>query len=173
MDPYAMQSRRGIRRRTSVIGALLSLALGFCLTALSIGYAVGLHVTDLEHFREAADTALVQTGILSQEDAERFAQETIGYITGRRAAWLTAVTVGDEAVSVPEEFSQHMEAVQQWVLKFRYMLPLMIADVTILVFLTLIGAAAMRSRTFSPARVLLGCCSPAVSGGRGVPLGAD
>jgi len=153
------------RRRTSFLGALLSLALGLCLTVLAIGYAVGVHVTDIDHFSEAADTALVQTGILSGDDAERFAQETIGYLTGRRAAWLSAITVGGVVTAVPEEFSGHMAAVRQWVLKFRYMLPLMIADVVILVFLTLLGAAAMRSRTFSPRGYLLGAIIPILAGG--------
>lgn len=165
MDPYVMQNRMVPRRRTSVIGALLSLALGLCLTVLGIGYAAGVHVTNLEHFREAADTALVQTGILSEDDAERFAQETIGYITGRRAAWLSAITVGGEVSTVPEEFTQHMEAVQVWVLKFRFMLPLMIADVVILIFLTLIGAAAMRSRTFSTRGYYWGAVIPLLAGG--------
>ncbi|MBN1777127.1 MAG: DUF1461 domain-containing protein [Clostridiales bacterium] len=165
MDPYAVQNRMVSRRKTSLLGALLSLALGLCLTVLSLGYAAGVHVTDIGHFREATDAALVQTGMLSEEDAERFAQETVGYLTGRRAAWLSAVTVNGQAVPVPDTFTEHMAAVQSWVLKFRYMLPLMIADVVILVFLTLLGAAAMRSRTFSPRGYLLGAVIPILAGG--------
>ena len=162
MDPYALYSRRNTRRRTSLLGAVLSLALGLCLTVLSMGYAVGVHATDLNRFREAADAALVQTGILSQEDTERFAQETIGYLTGRRAAWLSAITVEEQVYPVPETFAEHMEQVQNWVKKFRFMLPLMIACVTALVFLTLIGAAALRSRTFSPRFYYLGAAVPIV-----------
>ena len=160
MDPYLAQSRLYQRRRTSLLGALLSLALALCLTALSMGYAAGVHVTDLDRFRDAADTALVQTNIMSAEDAERFAQETIGYLTGRRAAWLTAITVEGQVTPVPEAFSTHMAEVQHWVKAFRFMLPLMLACVTALVFLTILGAAAMRSRTFSPRFYYLGAVIP-------------
>ena len=165
MDPYALYSRRNTRRRTSLLGALLSLALGLCLTVFAMGYAVGVHVTDLNRFREAVDTALVQTEIVSAEDAERFAQETIGYLTGRRAAWLSAITVEGQVYPVPETFATHMEQVQHWVKAFRFMLPLMIACVTALVFLTLIGAAALRSRTFSPRFYYLGAAVPIVAAG--------
>lgn len=165
MDPYAVHSRMYPRRRTSLLGALLSLALGLCLAVLSMGYAVGVHVTDLDSFREAADTALVKTGVLSQEDAERYAQETIGYLTGRRAAWLAAVTVEGQVTPVPETFTEHMAQVRQWVMKFRFMLPLMIACVTALVFLTLIGAAAMRSRAFSTRFYCLGVALPLMVAG--------
>ncbi len=160
MDPYLVPNRPYPRRRTSFLGALVSFALALCLTALSMGYAAGVHVTDLERFRQAADTALVQTEIMSATDAERFAQETIGYITGRRAGWLTAITVEGEAFPVPESFSEHMAQVQQWVMAFRYMLPLMIACVIALVFLTLLGGAAMRTRTFSPRFYYLGVTLP-------------
>jgi hypothetical protein len=165
MDPYLAQSRLYTRRRTSILGALVSLALGLCLTGLSIGYAVGVHVTDLDSFRKAADTALVQTNVMSAEDAERFAQETIGYLTGRRAAWLTAITVEGQVTPVPEAFSTHMAEVQRWVKAFRFMLPLMIACVTLLVFLTLIGAAAMRARAFSPRFYYLGAAVPILLAG--------
>lgn len=165
MDPYLAQSRLYTRRRTSLLGALLSLALGLCLTGLGMGYAVGVHATDLDRFREAADAALVQTNIMSSEDAERFAQETIGYLTGRRAAWLTAITVEGQVTPVPENFSAHMAQVQRWVKAFRFMLPLMIACVVVLVFLTLIGAAAMQSRTFSPRFYYLGAVVPILLAG--------
>ncbi len=165
MDPYLMAGRRYARRRTSLFGALLSLALGLCLTGLSMGYAVGVHVTDIDRFRDAADVALVQTEIMSAEDAERFAQETIGYLTGRRAAWLTAITVEGQVTPVPEDFSAHMEQVQHWVKAFRFMLPLMIACVALLVFLTLIGAAALQSRTFSPRFYYLGAVVPILVAG--------
>ena len=76
------------RVKVNPLGALLSLALGMCLAVLAMGYAVGVQATNLDRFREAADTALVQTSVLSAEHAERLAQETIGYLTGRRAGWL-------------------------------------------------------------------------------------
>jgi len=162
MDPYLASNRnpsgRGVR--VNPLGALLSLALGLCLTALSMGYAIGVHVRDLDSFQAAADAALVQTGILSETDAERFAQETIGYLTGRRASWLTAVTIDGQAIAVPAEFSAHMAQVQTWVTAFRYIVPLMIAAFVALVFLTLIGAAAMKRRMFAPRSYLLGAAIP-------------
>lgn len=162
MDPYAMESRNPHRRgaRVNPLGALLSLALGLCLSALSMGYAVGVHATDLSSFQAAADAALVQTGILSQADAERFAQETIGYLTGRRAGWLSAVTIDGQAAAVPAEFAVHMAQVQKWVKAFRYAVPLMIAAFAFLVFLTLIGAAVLKTRTFAPRSYLLGAAIP-------------
>ena len=162
MDPYAMESRNPYRRgaRVNPLGALLSLALGLCLTALSVCYAVGVHATDVSSFQAAADEALVQTGVLSQEDAERFAQETIGYLTGRRAAWLSAVTLDGQAAPVPPEFTAHMAQVQKWVKAFRYVVPLMIVAFTVLVFLTLLGAAALKTRTFAPRSYLLGASIP-------------
>lgn len=167
MDPYAVQSRiypRG-RVKVNLIGALLSLALGLCLAVLSMGYAAGVHVTDLNHLRQAVDETLVQTGVISADDAERFAQETIGYLTGRRAAWLPAFILDGQVFPVPESFIGHMAEVQHWVMAFRYMLPLMIAAVTALVFLTLIGAAAMKTRTFSPRGYLLGAAVPILAAG--------
>ncbi|MBE0601966.1 MAG: DUF1461 domain-containing protein [Firmicutes bacterium] len=160
-----MPGRRYARRRTSILGALLSLALGLCLTALSMGYAAGVHVTDIDRFREAADAALVQTEIMSAEDAERYAQETIGYLTGRRAAWLSAITVEGQVYPVPEAFTTHMAQVQHWVKAFRFMLPLMIACVVALVFLTLLGAAAMQARSFSPRFYYLGALVPVLVAG--------
>jgi len=167
MEPYATPNRISPRRGIKVnpIGALLSLALGLCLTLFSMGYAVGVHATDLGLFREAADKTLVQTGVISADDAERFSQETIGYLTGRRAAWLSAITVGGQAVQVPASFTEHMAEVQRWVKAFRYMLPLMIASFVALVFLTLIGAAAMRTRTFAPRSYLLGAAIPVLLAG--------
>ncbi len=169
MDPYAMQNRMSPRGGVKVnpLGALLCLALGLCLTVLSMGYAVGVHVTDLNRFRQAADAALVQTGIVSAGDAERFAQETIGYLTGRRAAWLSAITVGGQAFPVSEAFTVHMAQVQRWTTAFRYLVPLMIAAVAVLVFLTLIGAAAMRTRLVSPRAYLLGAAIPVLVAGVG------
>ena len=167
MDPYANPNRRAPRRgaRTNPLGALLSLALGLCFTVLAMGYAVGVHVTDVDSFRTAVDKALVQTGVIAGDDAERFAQETIGYLTGRRAAWLTAFSVSGQAVAVPEAFTLHMAQVQRWTMVFRYMLPLMIAVFAVLVFLTLLGASAMRARTFAPRSYLLGAVIPVLLAG--------
>ena len=167
MNPYQAPNRgtqgRGVK--VNFLGALLSLALGLCLTALSMAYAVGVHVRDIDSFLAATDEALVQTGILTEDDAQRFAQETIGYLTGRRATWLEAISVNGEAVPVPPEFTQHMAEVRQWVVAFRYVVPLMIAAVVLLVFLTLIGAAAMRTRTYSPRSYLLGAAIPVLLAG--------
>ncbi len=165
MEPYANRARRG--PRVSALGALLSLALGLGLCVLSMAYAAGLHITDLDSFRKAADTALVQTGVLTSEDAERFAQETIGYITGRRAAWLSAVTVGGQVVPVPEAFAVHMAEVRRWVSSFHFVLPLMILTIVLLVFLTLIGAMAMRKRMFAPRSYYLGAFIPLLFAGAG------
>jgi hypothetical protein len=169
MDPYAGYNRISTpaRAKTNLIGALLCLALGLCLSALAMGYAAGVHVTNLDRLRGAVDTSLVQAGIVSAQDGERFAQETIGYLTGRRAAWLQAITVNGQVYPVPESFATHMAEVRRWVTAFPYMLPLMIADVTLLVFLTLIGAAALRTRTFSPRFYLLGAALPVLAAGIG------
>ena len=153
------------RVKVNPLGALLSLALGVCLAVLAMGYAIGVQATNLDRFREAADAALVQTGILSAEHAERLAQETIGYLTGRRAGWLEAVTIGGTVVSVPESFAGHMAEVQQWVKRVPYLIPLMIAAFVALIFLTLIGAAAMRSRMFSARGYLLGMAIPILLAG--------
>lgn len=158
MEPYAYAKKT----RVNLLGALLSLALGLLMMALGMTYAVGVHVTDLESFQAAADTALVQTGILSQEHAERFAQETIGYLTGRRSGWLTEIAAGNGTVAVSEAFTGHMAQVRVWVMKEPYLIPLMITAFVALIFLTLIGAAAMRSRMFSARGYLLGAAIPLV-----------
>ncbi len=145
-----------MRPKVNPIGALLCLALGACLAVLAIGYAVGVQATDLERFREAADTALVQTGVISAEHAERLAQETIGYLTGRRAGWLDSFAIGGQVLPVPASFTEHMAQVQRWTKLVPYLIPLMIAAFIALVFLTLIGAAGMRTRLFSARGYLLG-----------------
>jgi hypothetical protein len=155
------------RMKVNPIGALLCLALGVCLAVLSMGYAVGVQATDLDRFRQAADAALVRTGILSAEHAERLAQETVGYLTGRRAGWLDAVTIGGVVTPVPESFQKHMAEVQRWVKLVPYLIPLMIAAFVALVFLTLIGAAAMRTRMFSVRGYLLGMAIPILLAGVG------
>jgi len=162
MESYAYPNPKNPRHGTRVnpLGALFSLALGIVIMVLGMGYAVGVHATDPDRLLAAAEPALVQTGILSQEHAERFAQETIGYLTGRRAAWLTEIAMGDMTMTVPEAFAGHMAQVQQWVMKVPYLIPLMIAAFVALVFLTLIGAAGMRSRMFSAHGYLLGAAIP-------------
>lgn len=169
MEPYANTGRAAARRgpRVNALGALVSFALGLCLCVLSMAYAVGLHVTDVDQFRRAADEALVQTGVLTAQDAERFAQETIGYLTGRRAAWLSAVTVGGQAVPVPEAFAAHMAQVRRWVTAFRFVLPLMILNIVLLIFLTLVGAMALKTRMFAARSYLLGAFIPLLLAGAG------
>ncbi|HPF86793.1 MAG TPA: DUF1461 domain-containing protein [Candidatus Limiplasma sp.] len=167
MDSNTSANRKSSRRGTRVnpLGAFVSLALGLVLTVLCMAYAVGVHVTDADEFQSATDTALVQTGILSQEHAARFAQETIGYLTGRRAAWLTEIAVGDQTVAVPQAFTEHMAQVRQWVILVPYIIPLIIGTVIVLVFVTLIGAMVLRSRMFSAHGYLLGVLIPLLLAG--------
>jgi len=74
-------------------------------------------------FADGLSRYVAAAGVMSQGDAETFAAETIGYLTGALDAWTPAVTVYGGALIVPEAFAAHMAAVRSWMLFLKTALP--------------------------------------------------
>ena len=97
---------------------------GLLMTLCALFGSVVVCAARTELFRDALTRSTVSGGAISQADADAFAEETIGYLTGERDAWLPRATVDGAALAVPETFVTHMATVRGWMLFAKTALPL-------------------------------------------------
>lgn len=116
---------------------------GLMTTLAALLGSVAVSASRTELFRDALTRTAVAAGAVSQADADAFAADTIGYLTGARDAWSPVATVDGKALRVPETFVSHMATVRGWMLFAQTALPLMAAAG---VFLLAVGVFARRKQ---------------------------
>jgi hypothetical protein len=132
-------------------------ALLLTLAALFGSVAVSAARTDL--FKDGLHRYVVAAGVMSRADADAFAEETIGYLTGARNTWAPSATVDGEPLAVPETFAAHMATVRTGLLFAKTALPLAAAAGFLL--LTACSLASGRRGRGSVLSVAGYCCGAA------------
>ena len=169
MEPYANTGRAAARRgpRVNALGALVSPCAG----------AVPLRAFDgLRRGRARYGSGQLPAGGGRGAGADRRLYRGRTRSVSRRRRSATSPAGGPrgfppspsdgQAAPVPAAFAEHMAQVQRWVKAFRYRAAADDRDVSsLLVFLTLIGAAALKTRTFAPRSYLLGAAIPVLLAG--------
>ena len=141
-------------RFTSFMAAML-------LLLISLAASVLINAANGVLLQQAVDRYVVAPGILSPQDGQTFANETLAYLSGANPDWDLNVTVGDHRLSVPQAFRAHMANVRQWVHTALIALPWAVVVALLLLALAVTGGFGKRNRSFS---------RPAYYAGAAVPL---
>lgn len=147
------------RKRSAFLTCFFAALL---LMLLAFAGAIVYQATDVRLFQDAVNRYVVATGIVSQSDGEAFANDTLGYLTGKQSVWEPSVTIGDHRVAIPETFKQHMANVKRWVGSAKTILLAGAAVALLLLLWALVGRRGGRQNRFSFGGYYVGAMVPLV-----------